>query len=96
VGLSCSFVEPEEKFNASSLLLNSCHFDNCRHPCKRCQEKSQNLETHALIDTKRGTKQHKFVALTVCEVYSNSWKFLVGLRKREMKPKFENEAVEIL
>jgi len=31
VGLSCSFVELEAKFNASSLLLNSRHYDIRRH-----------------------------------------------------------------
>jgi len=30
-------------------------------------------------DTKRGTWRLKFVALTVCAVYSNFWKFWVGL-----------------
>jgi hypothetical protein len=49
VGLSCSFVEPEAKFNASSLLLNSRHFDISRRSWKWCKENSQNSETCALI-----------------------------------------------
>ena len=39
------------KFNASSLLLNCRHFDNCRHSWKWCKENSQNSETRALIKT---------------------------------------------
>jgi hypothetical protein len=46
VGLSCSFVETEAKFNASSLLLNSRNFDILRQ-----KEYSQNSETRALIKT---------------------------------------------
>jgi len=49
VGFSCSFVELEAKFNASSLLLNSRHFDNRRHSSKWCKENNQNSETCALI-----------------------------------------------
>jgi len=51
VGLSCSFVELEAKFNASSLLLNARHFNIRRHSWKWCNESSQNSETRALIQT---------------------------------------------
>jgi len=51
VGLGFSFVELEAKFNASSLLLNSRHFDIRRHSWKWCNKNSQNLETRALMKT---------------------------------------------
>jgi hypothetical protein len=36
------------------LCSNIRHFDNSRHRWKRCQENSQNSETHALIKTRVG------------------------------------------
>ena len=48
MGLNCSFVELEAKFNASSLLLNSRHFDKRKHSWQWCKENSQNSETPPL------------------------------------------------
>ena len=48
MGLSCSFIELEAKFIASSLLLNSRHFDKRKYSWQRCKENSQNSETPAL------------------------------------------------
>jgi hypothetical protein len=49
VGLSCSFVELEAKFNASYLLLNSRHFYIHRRSWKWCKENNQNSGTREII-----------------------------------------------
>ena len=71
MGLSCSFVELEATFNASSLLLNSHHFDKRKHSWQWCKENSQNSETCALTKmpvarllVKRYKKRH--LAVQVC------------------------------
>ena len=71
MGLSWSFVEPEAKFNESSLLLNTHHFDIRRHTWKWCKENSQNSETHAITKTPLGTLsveryKKKHLAAQVC------------------------------
>ena len=47
---------------------------------KHVQLRRSQLPDCCSKDTKRGTQRLKFVALTVCAVYSNYRKFLVGLR----------------
>ena len=82
MGLNCSFVELEAKFNASSLLLNSRHFDKRKHSWQWCNENSQNSETRALTKkpvakllVERYKKRHPAAQVRSANVLRGIFKF---------------------